>query len=67
MDLNYLFHRQQVERSRAKAASSAVARRIHEQLACHYECRIQELTEGRVAFVAGRPERRSNDGKSSDH
>jgi hypothetical protein len=57
MDLNYLFHRQQVEKSLAKVASSAVSQRIHEQLAAEYERQIEELTEGRIRFVSGLPER----------
>jgi hypothetical protein len=53
MDLNYLFLRQQVETSRAKAATSDVSRKIHEQLAGEYERQIEEITDGRVAFVSG--------------
>ena len=44
MDLNYLFHRQQVERTRAEAAGSEEARITHEQLARCYEVQINELT-----------------------
>jgi len=44
MDLNYLFHRQQVERTRAKAADSAEARAAHEQLARCYEAMINQRT-----------------------
>ena len=51
MDINYLFSRQQTERSRAAAASSDVARRIHEQLASEYELLIEDATKGRVSFV----------------
>ncbi|HEX5237893.1 MAG TPA: hypothetical protein VFW39_05450 [Sphingomicrobium sp.] len=51
MDINYLFRRQQIERSRAKAAGSDVARRLHEQLAGEYEKRIEQVTKGRVSFV----------------
>ena len=55
MDINYLFLRQQTERSRAATASSDVARRIHEQLANEYERLIEDATKGRVSFVhAGR-------------
>ena len=49
-DLNYLFHRQQVERTRAEAASSSEARLAHEHLACRYETQICEATEGRIRF-----------------
>lgn len=51
MDINYLFLRQQTERSRAKAALSDVARKIHEQLADEYERLIEEATAGRVSFA----------------
>ena len=44
LDLNYLFHRQQVERSRAASASSEEARAIHELLARQYEAQIEKLT-----------------------
>ena len=50
MDLNYLLHRQQVERTRAEAAESEEARIAHEQLARCYETRINEVTEGDFAF-----------------
>jgi hypothetical protein len=56
LDINYLFHRQQTERSRAATASSDVARRIHEQLANEYERLIATATEGRITFLeAARP------------
>lgn len=48
MDLNYLFHRQQVERTRAAAAASNEARVAHEQLARCYETRINQATDGRL-------------------
>lgn len=50
MDINYLFSRQQTERMRADAATTEVARQIHEQLANQYELLIQEATKGRVSF-----------------
>ena len=50
MDLNYLFYRQQIERSMAMAASSGAVRRIHEQLARAYEDRIHSCTGGRISF-----------------
>lgn len=53
LDINYLFLRQQTERSRAATASSEIARRIHEQLANEYERLIADATEGRVTFVHG--------------
>jgi len=52
MDLNYLFHRQQVERTRAEAAENEEARVAHEQLARCYETQINEVTEGDFAFPA---------------
>ena len=44
VDLNYLFHRQQVERSRAEGAPSEAARKAHEELARKYEEQIEALT-----------------------
>lgn len=52
MDLNYLLHRQQVERSRAETASSEVARKAHEELALHYEEQIEALTGQMFTIVA---------------
>jgi hypothetical protein len=51
MDLNYLFHRQQVERSRAEAAASEEARQAHLILASEYEREIERLSGGRIAFA----------------
>ena len=51
MDINYLFLRQQTERSRAATATSDVARKIHEQLASQYEQLIEDATGGRITFV----------------
>ena len=51
MDINYLLHRQQAERSRAEAATSDAARKAHEQLANEYERMIEAATEGRISFV----------------
>ena len=48
MDLNYLFHRQQVERTRAEAAASNEAKAAHEQLARCYETQINQATVGRL-------------------
>jgi hypothetical protein len=50
VDINYLFSRQQTERSRAEAATSHIARKIHEQLASEYERLIEDATQGRVKF-----------------
>jgi len=50
-DLNYLFHRQQEERSRAQTSSCAEAREAHEKLAQFYEGRIRDLTAGRVSIA----------------
>jgi hypothetical protein len=50
LDLNYLFHRQQVERSRAEVADSEAARAAHEGLARQYEDRIEELTADGFRF-----------------
>jgi hypothetical protein len=43
-DLNYLFHRQQVERIRAEKAASDAARKAHEELAAAYEEQINDST-----------------------
>jgi len=51
VDINYLFLRQQIERSRAEAAESDIARRIHEQMADEYERLIADATGGRVTFA----------------
>jgi hypothetical protein len=51
VDVNYLFLRQQMERSRAMTATSDAARKIHEQLANEYERLIEDATAGRVSFV----------------
>ena len=51
MDINYLFLRQQTERSRADSAASDIARKIHEQLANEYERLIEDATKGRISFV----------------
>ena len=51
MDLNYLFHRQQVERSRAEAANSQEARQAHLILACEYEREIERMSGGRISFA----------------
>lgn len=44
MDLNYLFHRQQIERTRSTTAQSKKARTAHEEFAKHYEEQIEILT-----------------------
>ena len=53
LDLNYLFHRQQVERSMAAAAASDEAREIHELLAKQYEVEIERLTSEGFTFHSG--------------
>ena len=54
MDLNYVFLRQQVERSLAKAAKSAAARTAHEELARAYELAIERKSGGRIMFPSHR-------------
>jgi hypothetical protein len=49
-DLNYLFHRQQVEHSRAKAARTDEAREVHAKLAKKYEEEIEKLTGEEFTF-----------------
>jgi hypothetical protein len=50
MDLNYVFHRQQVERSLAENAASKAAREAHEELARAYELAIERKSGGRIMF-----------------
>jgi hypothetical protein len=50
MDLNYVFLRQQMERTRAEAARNAAARAAHEEMAHQYELEIERKSGGRVAF-----------------
>ena len=50
MDLNDLFRRQQIERSRAETADSDAARRAHEELAADYERQIENQTDGNIRF-----------------
>ena len=50
MDLNYLFHRQQVERSRASLATDESAKKAHKELARIYELKIQRKSDGRIMF-----------------
>jgi hypothetical protein len=51
MDLNYMFLRQQVERSLAERASGDAARRAHAELARQYELEIERQTGGRIMFA----------------
>jgi len=51
-DLNYLFFRQQVERSRAEVAASDAARKAHEELAEAYEEQIEESTAETFTLAA---------------
>ena len=44
MDLNYLFHRQQVEKTRAAISPTDEARQAHERLARCYETIINDVT-----------------------
>jgi len=50
VDLNYLFHRQQVERTMVDAAESDAARKAHEGLARGYENEITRATHGNILF-----------------
>lgn len=50
MDLNYVFLRQQVERTRMEAAESEAARTAHEELARAYELAIEHKSRGRIIF-----------------
>lgn len=46
MDLNYLFHRQQVERAKAESAESEVVRDTHREFAAVYEQKIGSSSQG---------------------
>jgi hypothetical protein len=50
MDLNYIFLRQQVERTFAEFAESEAAREAHEEMARQYELEIERRSGGRVIF-----------------
>ena len=50
MDLNYLFLRQQVERTLAESARTEAARHAHEEMARQYELEIERLTGGHIVF-----------------
>lgn len=68
MDLNYLFYRQQIERSRADAASNDAVRKVHEELAIEYERQIRQaagrLDGERRPFLEWELERRDSAGDS---
>lgn len=55
MDLNYVFLRQQVERTRANASANSAAREAHEEMARQYELEIERQSGGRIAFPEHRP------------
>ena len=61
MDINYLFLRQQMERTRAASATTEMARKIHEQLADEYERLIEDATQGRISFSQFVRERRGSE------
>jgi len=50
VDLNYLFLRQQTERSLAAAADNAAARAAHEEMARQYELEIERKSGGQIVF-----------------
>ena len=50
MDLNYLFLRQQMERSFANAAENAASRAAHEEMARQYELEIERKSGGQIVF-----------------
>ena len=57
MDLNYIFLRQQVERTRAEAAEEEAVRRAHEEMARAYEQQIERKSGGRIMFLWRRKRR----------
>ena len=50
MDLNYIFLRQQVERTLAEFAENAAAREAHEEMARQYELEIERMSAGQIIF-----------------
>jgi len=54
-DLNYLFRRQQQERSLASNAASSAARTAHERLSAMYEDEIRRLTDERIRIAPPLP------------
>jgi len=50
MDLNYLFLRQQVERTLSERAATNAAKAAHEGMARKYELEIERETGGRIMF-----------------
>ena len=54
MDLNYLFLRQQVERTLAEHAVNIAAREAHEEMARQYELEIERRSCGRIIFPSHR-------------
>jgi hypothetical protein len=56
MDLNYLFLRQQVERTLAEHAQSIAAREAHEEMARQYELEIERRTGGHIVIPWHRQE-----------
>lgn len=60
MDLNYVFLRQQVERSLAESADSGATRKAHEELARAYELTIERKSGGRIVFPWHREEALDN-------
>jgi len=58
MDLNYLFRRQQIERSLAESANCDEARSAHEEMALAYEQAIERKSRGQIVFPWQRKQRR---------
>jgi hypothetical protein len=54
VDLNYLFFRQQIERTLADRATNKGARKAHEDLATMYEEEIEQLTGNGFRFPSSR-------------
>jgi hypothetical protein len=52
MDLNYLFHRQQVSQFNADNADCTASRRVHQQLADAYRGRISDQRNARPEATA---------------
>ena len=61
MDLNYVFLRQQVERSLADSAASVAARKAHEGRARACELAIERKSGGRIIFPGRRQDASADD------
>jgi hypothetical protein len=62
VDVNYIFRRQQMERTLAEAAQNAAARAAHEEMARQYELEIERKSAGQIVF----PSHREHDDRADE-